>query len=114
MYDEFLITDGAESRIGGGCQPLERGGSASAGAGTRDGKAWYEYTVTGQDDGVRIILSGNGKNLDAAFTKKQLESPERRTVELQLNDSTKVRLAIWGVTSCKNTTVDADTADGGS
>jgi hypothetical protein len=115
MYDEFLVTDGVARRLGGGCQPLgDDGGSAIAGAGAADGSFSYSFEVTDQDNGLRIKLSGNGKSSGVTLSEKQLESLEHHSVELELNDSTTIRLVVWGGTSCERNTPDAGTTDAGS
>lgn len=96
---------GTEQYLGGGCAPLGEGSEVSTGtAGGTSAKDGFAYTITatGQDRGVRVLVSDeNGAKLvTRSYDEMFLLSEKRDEISVELRAGV-LRLVVWGGLECE-------------
>lgn len=101
MNEEYALDNGEERYIGGGCQDVSGDGTSGTGVGGEGPD--YAIAMTGLDDGVRVVVTGeNGDTLEErTYDEDFLLSGEVDSITVGDDGVDFLRLKLWGGTTCE-------------
>jgi hypothetical protein len=102
MHEEYWLEDGEERYIGGACQEVSE--DVMSGTGTGGDGPDYAITMTGLDEGVRVVVTGeDGDTLEErTYDEAFLSSGEPDSFVVRSGGVEFLRLKLWGGTTCQS------------